>query len=154
MKTNYCVCIASIFSLVIFSAIAVSASNEQSLPVITIADLNYPNKVQGRLGQPLGRIITVDAEVVDGKETRVKALEGATVLRVLRVENKELPGPMISTYTWLPTVPTKKLAGRVRFLAYETGAFVGVPHESFEHILPFAAQGFYFQTSLVIVKAL
>lgn len=120
---------------------------------LRIEELNAPG-VMGRLGIPLGIVVMVDADIVEESQMEVKSLDGVLALSVVRVDDKELPSPVVIRFSWLATVEAKKLAGRVRLVGYETGAFVGIPSTSFVFVPAVTSQDFHFESSFVVLKSI
>lgn len=80
-------------SLVVSVAVA-----EESTPSTTIKwdDLNRSVRVVGAIGLPLGEVAKIEVLVVPGRETCKKALDGSYLLRVLKVNGRELSdGPLM-----------------------------------------------------------
>jgi len=122
-------------------------------PVVKIDDLNIRGAVIGVLGVPLGKVVTIEGEVVDGTKLRAKALDGLALFQVRLVNGQKLTELPVIRFRWFTTAEAKKLNGRVQLVGYETGQFVGVPGEAFLHIEPVATEGFHFESSFVILKA-
>ena len=60
---------------------------------LTIAELNE-RTVVGQLGVPIGDDFEVEATIVDGSLAAMKALQGQFLLRVDRVNGRQLPAPV------------------------------------------------------------
>jgi hypothetical protein len=121
---------------------------------VKIDDLNVRGAVIGLLAVPLGKVVTIDGEVVDGATLRMKAFDGVLLLQVSTVDGQKLPEPCAIRFGWFATADAKKLKGRVKLVGYETGQFTGVPGDAFQHIAPVASQKFHFESSFVVLKAL
>lgn len=81
----------SLFLLCVAVALASSSYvQEQSKEApITLEELNR-RKVVGSLGPPLGTVVEIDAEVVSGRSLRRKGFDSLYLLKVTRVDGKEL----------------------------------------------------------------
>lgn len=121
---------------------------------LKVEDLNAPSGVTGHLGHPLGKIVTIEAEVFEGKPHEAKALEGVKQLRVTKVNGVKSASPQSLRFAWLMSANATILQGKVKVIGYETGEFGGIPHEAFQHVMPVASEGFGFQSSFVVLKAL
>jgi hypothetical protein len=122
--------------------------------VVKIDDLNSRGAVIGLLAVPLGKVVTIEAEIVDGTKLRAKALDGVALLQVTAVNGQKLTEFRVIRFNWFATADAKKLKGQVKLVGYETGCFAGVPGEAFLHIEPVATEGFHFESSFVVLKAL
>jgi hypothetical protein len=75
-----------------------SSSYGQEKPTevpITVEELNRRNVI-GNLGLPLGTTVEIEAEVVSGRDLRRKGYELVYLLKVTRVDGKELkPAPLM-----------------------------------------------------------
>jgi hypothetical protein len=138
------------------AAIPAAAADDKGAPssAVKAEDLSRPGGVVGRLGVPLGKVVTVVGEIIDGRELRVKSLEGTLLLQATSVDGRKLATPCALSFQWLMPAPAKKLSGAVRLVGYESGRFAGVPPEAFSHIKPVASPGFHFESVFVVVKAL
>ena len=68
-------------------------------PALTIDDLNH-RPITGRLGVPLGTLVTIDATVISGSSIGSKGAQGQYLLRVDRVDGRPLsPPPVLEFYT-------------------------------------------------------
>jgi hypothetical protein len=120
---------------------------------VSVDALEAPNMVIGKLGLPLGKVVTIEANMIDGGRLSGKALEGVTLLEVRSVNGQSVREPCFLRFSWFDTVPPAPLTGRVRLVGYETGVFTGVPAEAFDYIAPVASQGFHFESAFVVLKA-
>lgn len=112
-------------------------------------------RVVGLLGLPLGTVCRVAGAFLAGSELRQKAYDGVLLMRVLRVNGVELPQPVRLRFGDLHGGAPAGAAAGAPFdvLAYETGAYVGVPAEAWTHIPPAAASEHHLETSLVVLCA-
>jgi hypothetical protein len=131
-----------------------SFASAASLSRVSVDALEAPNMVIGKLGMPLGKIVTIEADMVDGGQLSDKALEGVTLLKVRSVDGQSVREPIFLRFSWFETVPPAPLSGRVRLVGYETGAFTGVPAEAFAYIPPVASQSFHFESAFIVLKAM
>lgn len=120
---------------------------------ISVDALEAPNMVIGKLGLPLGKIVTIEADIIDGSRLNGKAFEGGTLLEVRSVNGQSVRVPCSLRFSWFDTVPPAPLTGRVRLIGYETGVFTGVDAEAFAYIPAVASQGFHFESAFVVLKA-
>lgn len=107
-----------------------------------------PGNVIGRLGAPLGKVITVAAEIVDGNTLKRKAMMGVWMLRIKRVGEQTSNELMLVEGVELP----KTHGASIKLIGYETGQFIGTPSEAFKHIPAIATRGFSFETHFVALK--
>jgi hypothetical protein len=128
------------------------AVGARSDPRPSLADLG--GGVIGALGVPLGTIVTLEGEIVDGSSLAEKALSDRPVLMVESVDGTPLAAPVLLTFTWFAGAESAELSGRVTLIAYETGGFEGVPDGVFAHVPAVAAQSFHFASTLVLLKAI
>ena len=112
-----------------------------------------PITVKGRIA-PLGKVVEIEGEIVDGSSTRLREHEGLWLLRIDKVGGKKLPAPQQLRYHWQTAAPQVDLKGRVRVIGYESGEFRGIPEKAFEHIPRVATGGFRFETHFVVLKSL
>lgn len=108
--------------------------------------------VRGALA-PLGHVIEVEGEIVDGSTLRKKEWEGVSLLRVEQVDGKPLGKPVVMRFAWHALASDSSLSGKVRLIGYETGEFTGIPEEAFKHIPRAATSGFHFQRSFMVLKS-
>lgn len=124
-----------------------------NISAVKIEDLSVSGGVIGKLAIPLGKVVVVEGEIVDGTKLRAKSLEGVSLLQVSTVNGQKLPEPCLLRFAWFATTETKKLKGRVNLIGYESGQFVGLPADAFAHIDPVASEGFHFESSFVVLKS-
>lgn len=137
-----------------FQYVVPTAAEPKASEVMTIENLNTARRVVGKLAHPLGTVVTVEGEVIDGTKLRMKSLEGVTLLQISAVNSQKLPEPCAFRFDWFATADAKKLKGRVKLVGFETGRFVGLPADAFSHIDPVASEAFHFESSFVVLKSL
>ncbi|MHC9543455.1 MAG: hypothetical protein AB9903_28425 [Vulcanimicrobiota bacterium] len=120
---------------------------------ITLSELNK-SRIIGYLGRPLGSIVTIEGTVVDDCYRKMKSDEGEILLKVQKVDGKDLSGEIIIPLRLEPSGAVKKpLPGyRFRFMGYETGSFTGMPEEAFRYIPQAASEGFQFKTYFLVIR--
>ena len=125
-------------------------SNVESIPVIKL----NRSKVIGSLGLPLGEVVTIEGITADGEYTRRKADAGETLLRVQTVNGRPLKREAIFHFRPFEGADLKKPRAGMRFkyIGYETGGFSGIPDKAFDYVPRVATDGYYFTTSLVILR--
>jgi hypothetical protein len=141
--------------LVIVATAWLSAADEpQRTEPINCTELNE-RPVIGMLGQPLGTVVTIEGDVVDGAAIRIKELSGKPVLQVARVNGESLESKPILQFGWFRQ-RTSNVAPRIgdqfAYVAYEVGRFDGVPKDALKHVDPGASLGFRFRTELVLLR--
>ena len=121
-----------------FAAIPVSAAAVAFLCTFAVTNSDEPPKPQksinvselqglqviGYLGQPLGKIVTVEGVIADGSYTNTKADAGATLLRINTVDGKELQKEQVFQ---LSRVDKPKVGSKFKYVGYETGGFTESP---------------------------
>ena len=111
-------------------------------------DALQPGQVIGRLGEPLGKVVTIEAEIIDGDTLKQKAMMGLWLLHIKRVGDQRKDALMSVEGVVLP----KTHGAPIKLIGYETGRFIGTPSEAFKHIPAMATRGFGFETSFVALK--
>lgn len=136
-------------------------------------------QVIGKLQQPIGTVVQIEATIVDGETLRMKQYEGAYLLRVESVAGKRLagspvlrfepsgsglaadslalyeskhgkkPGPLSSDE--IRELKKGYVGQRLTLLVYETGAFGGIP-KNLPPELIWQDTAFEFSTRLVVLK--
>ncbi|MBP3957481.1 hypothetical protein J8F10_19715 [Gemmata sp. G18] len=118
------------------------ASLEDQLPV-------------GHLGVPLGTVVRVTGEALDGSTTGAKADAGKTLLRIVAVNGKELAKPVVFEFLRAPKdVKEPKAGEKIDYYVHEYGEFDGVvtpPKElGIEGPLMIANDGFHYRRHLTV----
>lgn len=135
-----------------------AAPSGRPAPSVTLEDLRSTGGVRGALAVPLGTVVSIEAEVIEGSAGRGKAREGERLLQVLSVDGRTLAEPALLHFAWFPLARAPMDLGpgrRVKVVGYETGSFVGIPKDAWVHLgAPAASTPFHFQTSIVVLKAL
>ena len=141
-------------------------------------------EIIGKLGHPIGKAYEIEGIVVAGSSAGVKALEGVYLLKVTSVAGKSLTPPVTIVFrsqfeaVLLPgnvlQLQEKKLGkkggivseaaqqnlekdyvgSKVKFLAYESGRFRGIPHDLPADFPVWQDTGFEFQSEIVLLKKL
>lgn len=118
------------------------------LQSISVQELNKM-QVIGWLGQPLGRIVTIEGLVAGDDYRRMKADLGHTLLRVRAVNERALPAEQVFHFHGKVK---PMVGGKFRYTGYETGGFTGHPQELEEFGPPVAGTRYGFTTEFVIVR--
>lgn len=125
--------------------------------VISVADF-AGDDVIGFLGHPLGTVVRISGNVVDGNSTRSKRDSGRTLLEIHTVNGKELANKIQFGFPGSTIDIPKPMAGEAfDYYAHEHGSFAGVvtPPEEFEiESSLIANDGFWFQPGITIHKSL
>jgi hypothetical protein len=120
---------------------------------ITYADLvNRP--VLGRLGQPLGQIVTIQGVFADGTFTRMKKDDGWILVRVQVVNGQRLEHEQVFQYE-RAAKNSPAVGSAFKFIGYETGGFTGEPAGVWELTDPrytVATTGYGFTTSFMFLR--
>jgi hypothetical protein len=106
--------------------------------------------VHGPLGQPLGKILTIEARLV---HSRAKGREN--LLEVLAVEGVRLPSPVTMDYgPWSPRDEVEIRDRKIyRLRALQAGGFHGLPEGlGREGVTIPASRGYGFKTSLTVLR--
>lgn len=126
------------------------AADRDGGTMVTVTQLRT-GKVVGELGVPLGTLAKIEAIVVSGDELKTKAASGKTFLRVTKVDARMLDAPVVIAVEAGDAKLPKPGAG-IHAIAYESGSFSGAPDGLFNHVEPFATEGFGFRNVIVVVK--
>lgn len=103
---------------------------------ITYTDLNK-RPVLGRLGHPLGEIVSIEGIIADGSFTKAKVDDGWILVRVRAVNAKPLKVEQVFQYEEAAK-GSPVVGSEFKFIGYETGGFTGIPIEAFKYTLPVA----------------
>lgn len=150
---------------------------------IHAAQLNQ-RTVLGRLKTPLGKVVTIEGEIMDGDETGRKINTGTYMLRVEKADGRMLTPPVEIRFSADPELKlatdhferyehvhgkkTGSLAGyeiekldegyvgrKVQLSGHETGRFYGTPDYPTDDYPLVAMPGYHFSTYFVVLdKAL
>ena len=135
--------------------VRLSKSAKAEPPPITIDDLNS-RPVIGYLGQPLGKIVTIDGTIYDEDQEHRKAPRG-NLLDVSHVDGVPLKQVRRIDFRADAFVDVKKDqfsdGDRFRLVGYEDGGFSGPPNGVFDYVGPYATVGRYFRTQFVVLKS-
>jgi hypothetical protein len=122
---------------------------------ITVGELNQL-QVIGWLGQPLGKIITVEGVAADENYHGIKQDAGQTLLRIQVVDGKVLPEECVFHFGefshYFDPMEKPKVGSKFKYIGYETGGFTGVQPGLFEYTAPFASTGYAFTTHFVVLR--
>jgi len=128
---------------------------------VPLANLGDKFRLIGKLGEPLGTVVTVQGVVVEGP---FKGFEGGPNLRIQRIDGRATQEdiqicirPYFGKYgeqrASKEEVPKLDFGKTYEFEGYETGQFVGVPGEAYKRAgLAIATTGFYFRHELAVYK--
>ena len=124
---------------------------------ILAADLD-PKSVVGYLGYPLGTVVRVTGEVVDGNTTTLRRDMGRTLLEVHAVNGVKLDKTVVFDFSESEKRFAKPRPGHsFDYYVHESGGFHGVvepPKElGIDHPV-FANDGFYYRRHITIHKSL
>ena len=106
---------------------------------IHLEDLK-PESVIGRLGFPLGTIITIEGTVEDLSDSHMKADDGRTSLMILTVNGQPLSKSV--RYDFIPTrtkkgrLSTPPANAKFIYIGYEKANFYGQPKEAEKYLPP------------------
>lgn len=128
------------------------ADKMERQPMITSASLD-PSKVQGSLGQPLGKLITVEGQIRAG-DAGGKAEQGKLLLEVTKLDGKPLPKPVSLAIGFFAFtgIAAPKAGSAVKYQGYETGSFQGIPSESFRVMPAVASEELHFEPMFQVCK--
>jgi hypothetical protein len=123
---------------------------------VSVAELNQL-QVIGWLGQPLGKVVTVEGVVADATFERSKAQVGQTLLLIQAVDGKQLPERVVYCFDGaVRDIEEPKAGSRFKYIGYETGGFTGKPARAYDylpsHNITSCSAGFYFRTEFVILR--
>ena len=123
---------------------------------ITVAEL-YQLSIIGWLGQPLGKIMTVEGVVADETFVRSKAQAGRTLLLIQTADGNVLPEKVDFCFDRARAVreiEEPKAGSRFKYVGYETGGFTGAPPGIFEFTGPgpCCTTGYGFSTEFVVLR--
>ncbi|NJM46648.1 MAG: hypothetical protein HC860_11255 [Alkalinema sp. RU_4_3] len=113
-----------------------------------------PTIVMGKLGQPLGKIMTISGSVVSGSRSAKSNQPDDLALQVLQVNGQPLASPVTLPWTIFNTasVVPPKLNQPFEYVGYETGSFTGVPHEAFKLVPAVATREFHFESWFTVLQ--
>ncbi|NQY06456.1 MAG: hypothetical protein HRT68_09820 [Flavobacteriaceae bacterium] len=129
---------------------------QDTIKPISITDTQKRFEIVGELGVKLGATVTVEGKIIEGP---YKGYEGGPNLLIQTINdfsNQKLIEIPIRPY-WgnfgegsLPEIKTGKT---YRFRVYETGKYVGIPHEAYKEAnVLIQTSGFYFKNELVVIS--
>lgn len=149
-------------AIVLSVAFLVSISSDlpsnppKPVPKINVSDFRVENVI-GRLGHPLGTVLRITGEAMDGNETRWKRDMGATLLKVLTVNGQVLSEPQIFRFhRAYEEINKPAFKSQFDYYVHEWGAFDGavyLPAELKTYTLIPASDGFYYHSEITIHKS-
>ncbi|NJK41495.1 MAG: hypothetical protein HC934_09360 [Acaryochloridaceae cyanobacterium SU_2_1] len=130
-----------------------AAEPSKTSPAIHVDQLR-PTVVMGKLGQPLGKVITISGKVVSGDRSAKSNHPDDLALQVLQVNDQALATPVTLPWTVFTTAAIKppKLHQAFKYVGYETGSFTGVPHEAFKVLSAVASREFHFESRFEVLQ--
>lgn len=140
------------FSLLLF---ALSLSTGCQTPKHDVS-----NKIRVRMGLlrlPFGTIAKLEGVYQSGDELRKKAYSGVLLMKVLKVNGKKVDEVVSFRFDDDLRANKEKLkktqAGQsFSVMAYESGGYVGLPHNAFDFIPIRATSKFHFESKLIVLK--
>lgn len=141
-----------------------SASFAEEPQNVPISELGAKFQLVGKLHEPLGRVISIKGVAVEG---RFKGYEGGPNLRVQGISRSYTQediqiaiNPYFRDWGEDPPVAGKKglpkleMGQTYEMVGYESGGFVGVPNEAFEHgVEQIQTTDHYFRQVFVVIQA-
>ena len=104
------------------------------------------------MGVKLGTVVRASGEVFDGAETKRKAYDGKTLLRIKTVNGREMARPVVFEFLGAPDSVKKPAPGdRFDYYVHEYGEFSGVvepPEELGIQYTKLAHDGFQYRPHL------
>src|SRR5262245_31170519 len=100
MRTSF---LAQVLSLGLCLGLALACAPEQKKATpgsIKVEALKEQDAVLGELTVPLGTVVTIEADVIDGSKYRAKALEGVLLLHVISVNGQKLQDSPELRFKW------------------------------------------------------
>lgn len=123
--------------------------------VVESVELGHAVIVRGQLGQPLGKVITIEGSGVERPFKRFKAEQSAIQFRVTKVDGKSLPEPRVihlSFFSFLSVRPPTDGENRT-FRGYEDGGFYGIPDAALKEMEPnIQTVNRHFSTHFCVIK--
>jgi hypothetical protein len=115
-------------SLFAAAFIIVSQINLLQAEEIFVSDFGEKVTVVGRLGKPLGTVITMEGQLVSEPKT-AKTGRSTAAFRVSKVDGKPLEAGQVIGLTFPLSMGTPPIHAKeiVRLSGYEGGAFIGTP---------------------------
>lgn len=137
-------------------------------------------QISTKLGHSFGEILNLKVEIIHGNTLRRKAVEGMYLMKILEVNSKPVEGNIYMTfvdetgkfprgcfelykylygketgslsYDQVGIMEKQYLGKEANIMAYETGAFTGVPDGYFDYQPLKSTTGFYFESYLIIIS--
>ncbi len=118
-------------------------------------ELGHAVIVRGQLGQPLGKVITIEGSGIERVYKRFKADQSAIQFRVTKVDGMSLPEPRVihlSFFSFLSVRPPTDGEERI-FRGYEDGGFSGIPNAALKEMGPnVQTVNRHFSTHFCVIK--
>lgn len=109
----------------------------------------------GKLGEPLGTVVTIDGQMVSEPKLG-KTGQATAALRVNQVNGKPLKREPILGMVFRPStgVPSLHVPESVHLSGYETGAFIGTPDDARDSLGSDASRfDWKFETTIRVIKS-
>jgi hypothetical protein len=113
----------------------------------------------GYLEKPLGTVVRINGECVDGDTLRLKMYASKKILRIDTVDGRKLPEPVDFIFRHDgDNIPVPKPGQRFDYSVHEYGSFDGIvrvprEHRDDENVVGLAAPGFGYRSHLEIHKS-
>jgi hypothetical protein len=127
-------------------------ATQPTMQPVTIGDIRKL-AVMGRLGLPLGTLVTVTGEAIPNTSLNKADAGDALFLSISSVNGKPLSAPVNFPFRKAQDsidVAEPKIGDSFEFRGYETGGYVGVPLHYGSH---WQTTGFYFKTEFLILPS-
>ena len=143
----------SLISILSFFSIFSFSKNKN---IIHYSGLGNSHLVIGSLGEPLGKIITIEGIIIDGDDTRMKENSGKLLLKVELVNGNKLKKSVTIDYRTFNWAKVKDMTvnKRFKYIGYESGDMTGIPYDAFKYIPMVATRSYGFSVYFQICKEL
>lgn len=136
---------------------------DSTIKTVSYIDLSRSIKLTGALNIPLGTIVKLKCKIVDGDKTEIKQNMGLWLMKVLEVDGVRINDNIVLDFNHLTDDFSNDKSDEkkdamikenkvLELIAYETGEYIGLPDDYMNYTETMASTGFYFKTSLVIIK--
>lgn len=129
-------------------------SNFVQAEEVQASDIGGKVIIMGRLGKPLGTVVTLDGQMVSAPKTG-KSGQVTAALRVSEVNGQPLKRAPIIGLIFRPSagVPSFHVQETVHLSGYETGAFIGTPDGARDSLGSEASPfDWKFETTIRVIK--
>jgi len=126
-----------------------SATPNGAVVPIQAAALSKDGAVIGKLGIPLGKIVMIEGDVTEELYPGTKG--AAPSIRVFAVDGRALREQVDLPFGWLFKRDKPAIKGRIKYPAYETGKFIGVPAGYYDYVGAVQTSGYFFMTELILL---